>query len=92
MCICKYVCMYIHTMEDYSAIKKETLPFVTTQMDPEGRFAKGKAGRERRITYSLIYMQNRRKTKSQVQSTDWGLPEMGEVGEVGEKAQTPVTR
>ena len=28
---------YIYTMEYYSAIKKnETLPFVTTWMDPEG--------------------------------------------------------
>ena len=27
---------YIHTMEYYSAIKKEILPLVTTWMDPEG--------------------------------------------------------
>ena len=25
--------IYTHTMEQYSAIKKETIPFVTTQMD-----------------------------------------------------------
>ena len=33
VCVCVHT--HIHSMEDYSAIKREIMPFVTTQMDPE---------------------------------------------------------
>ena len=40
MCVCVYICVYIyihiHTVEYYSVMKKEVLPFLTTWMDLEG--------------------------------------------------------
>lgn len=63
-------------MENYSAIKKETLPFATPRMEFEGIMPKwSKLHRERRILYDLICgskSNKKKKTKlnSQVQSSD----------------------
>ena len=88
---------YIYTTGYYSVIKKnKILPFVSTRMDLEGKMLSEISQKERQILSDLTYMWNRKgkqktKSNSQVQRTDWWLPEVGEgvqMGEGGEKVQT----
>ena len=53
-----YVCMYTHTMEYYSAIKKnKILPLVAAWMNLEDIMLKwSKSDRERQILYDITYM------------------------------------
>ena len=45
-----------NTVEYYSAIKNEVLPFVATWMDLEGIILKAMSDRERQILYDITYM------------------------------------
>ena len=61
MCVYIYVCIlyiYIHTMEYYSAIKKEWNLSICDKMGrPRGYYAKGnKSDRDRQIMYDFTYM------------------------------------
>ena len=81
-------------LENYSAIKKnEILPFATTGMDPKAIMLSEVSQTEKENMYStymwnLKKQTNKQKTSSQIQRTDWWLPEMGwRVGETGEGGQ-----
>ena len=54
-----YTHTYTHTLEYYSAMKNETLPFGATWMDFEGIMLKGnKSDRERQVLCDLTYVWN----------------------------------
>ena len=50
--------MYIYTMEYYSAIKNEIIPFATTWMDLDIIILSDMSDRERQILYDITYMWN----------------------------------
>ena len=57
--------LYIYTIEYYSVIKKdEILPFVETQMDPEGiTLSDVSQMKKRQLPYDLSYMWNLKENK-----------------------------
>ena len=67
---------YLHTMEYYSATKKEWNFDICNNMDgPRGYYAKwSQSDKKRQIPYDLIYMWNKKQNKTQWSRTEWGLP------------------
>ena len=64
----------IHSMEYYSAMKKEIRPFVHNGNGPGGYYAKGnKLDRERQILHDLIYWNLKRLVKKNKKITRWLL-------------------
>ena len=84
-CVC-IVYVYVYMMENYSAIKKETLPFAKPWMEFEGIMPKwSKLHRERRILYDLICgskSKKKKKKKSELTGTEFRFKGLG-VGKIG---------
>lgn len=70
---------YVHTLEYYSATKKnEILPFATTRKDLQGIVLSEMWQRKRNTVWPHLYVESKtNKLSSQIQRTDWWLPEVG---------------
>lgn len=79
-----HACVYTHTVEYYSAIKKnEMLPFAAKWMAPESIMLSGVSQRERQMQYYITYVEPKncntnqcrfkKETDSQMQTTNEGL-------------------